>query len=176
MNEKLPSRTEALAFLVEFGCSIQVIDHCKAVTDLALKTAHVIQGKGIPVNISIVEIGSLLHDIGRSKTHKVDHAIIGAEIAKQVGLPESIISVIKRHVGGGITSSEAKKLGWVDDIYMPLTLEEKIVTYADNLIKKSKIVPVEITIEKLIKEKKLEAAKRVLKLDEEINKLTGANH
>ena len=176
MSEKLPSRAEALTFLAEFGCSIQVIDHCKAVADLALKTAHIIQGKGIPVNIPIIEIGSILHDIGRSKTHKVDHAIIGAEIAKQIGLPESIISVIKRHVGGGITSSEAKKLGWVDDIYMPLTLEEKIVTYSDNLIKKSKIVSVEITIEKLIKEKKLEAAKRVRKLDEEINKLTGVNN
>jgi uncharacterized protein len=176
VSEKLPSRTKAITFLIEFGCSIQVIDHCKAVSDLALKTAQNIQDRGITVNMPLVEIGGLLHDIGRSKTHKVDHAIIGAKIAKQVGLPESIISIIKRHVGGGITSSEAKKLGWVDDIYMPLTLEEKIVTYADNLIKKSKTVSVEITIKKLNKEKKLEAAERVRKLDEEISKLAGVSY
>jgi len=176
VSEKLPSRTKAITFLTEFGCSIQVIDHCKAVSDLAVKTAQIIQDSGITMNIPLVEIGGLLHDIGRSKTHKVDHAIIGAKIAKQAGLPESIISIIKRHVGGGITSSEAKKLGWIDDIYVPLTLEEKIVTYADNLIKKSKIVPVEITIEKLNKEQKFEAAERVRKLDEEINKLVGVNY
>jgi uncharacterized protein (TIGR00295 family) len=111
--------------------------------------------------------------VGRSKTHTVDHAVVGAKIAKQAGLPESIISIIKRHVGGGITQNEAKKLGWKNDVYMPLTLEEKIVSYADKLIEKSKLVSIENTIEKLIKEKKIMASTRVRDLYEEINTLTG---
>ena len=173
VSEKLPTRKEALVFLKEHDCSAKVINHCTAVAGLALKTAIVIQGRGIPVDSHLVEIGALLHDIGRSKTHNIDHAIIGARIAKQAALPESIISIIKRHVGAGITPDEAKKLGWKKDIYMPITLEEKIVTYADNLIEKSKPAPVEIIIEKLIKEEKIEAANRVKKLDEEINNLIG---
>ena len=173
MSEKLPSRQEALALLKKHDCSTQIIKHCMAVAELALKTAIIIQGRGIPVDVHLVEISALLHDIGRSKTHNVDHAIIGARIAKHSGLPESIISIIKRHVGAGITPDEAKKFGWKKDVYIPIALEEKIVAYADNLIEKSKLASIEVTIEKLIKEKKIEAANRVRKLDDEINNLIG---
>jgi hypothetical protein len=64
-------------------------------------------------------------------------------------------------------------LGWKNDIYIPLTNEEKIVSYADKLIEKSKIAPIENTIEKLIKEKKIEASKRVRILYNEIKTLLG---
>jgi uncharacterized protein len=120
-----------------------------------------------------VEVGALLHDVGRSKTHTVHHAVVGAEIAEAAGLPDSVVSIIKRHVGGGITASEAKKLGWPEDVYVPITLEEKIVSYADKLIENSKRAPVERTIEKLSKEMKAEAAERVRKLCDEITNLIG---
>lgn len=171
MSEKLPSREEALIFLEKVGCSEEVINHCKAVAITALETAKKIQSKGISINVQLVEIGALLHDIGRSKTHSVDHAIIGAYIVKKAGFPNSIISIIKRHVGAGITATEAKKFGWKNDIYVPLTLEEKIVSYADKLIEKSKIAPIENTINGLIRENKIEAAKRVQILYEEIHNL-----
>ena len=61
----------------------------------------------------------------------------------------------------------------ITDTDESITLEEKIVTYADNLIEKSKLASIEITIKKLIKEKKIEASNRVKKLDEEINNLIG---
>jgi hypothetical protein len=54
-----------------------------------------------------------------------------------------------------------------------MTLEEKIVSYADKLIEDSKRVPIEIAIEKLAKERKQDAAERVRKLHEEIAKLIG---
>ena len=140
---------------------------------LSLITAKTIQDKGINVDIPLVEVGAILHDVGRSVTHTVDHAVEGAKIAKKADLPESIISIIKRHVGGGITQNETLKLGWKNDIYIPLPNEEKIVSYADKLIEKSKIAPIENTIEKLIKEKKIEASKRVRILYNEIKTLLG---
>ncbi len=103
MSEKLPSREQALQLLRENHCSVKVIKHCKAVARLALETANALKEKGLQVDSDLVEIGALLHDIGRSKTHTVNHAVVGAEIAKSAGLPESVISIIKRHVGGGIT-------------------------------------------------------------------------
>ena len=78
-------------------------------------------------------------------------------------------------MGGGITSREAEKLGWPKDVYMPVTLEEKIVSYADKLIENSKRAPITITIEKLDRELKHEAAERVRKLHEEITGLMSDN-
>jgi uncharacterized protein len=175
VSEKLPSREQALQLLREHQCPTEVINHCKAVTKLALETANALKERGLKIDYKLVEVGALLHDIGRSKTHTVHHAVVGAEIAKSAGLPDSVISIIRRHVGGGITASEAKKLGWPEDVYVPITLEEKIVSYADKLIEHSKRVPIEIAIEKLSKELKYKAANRVRKLCEEITNLIGDN-
>jgi len=173
VSEKLPSREQALQLLREHQCPTEVINHCKAVTKLAVETANALEERGVKIDSALVEVGALLHDIGRSKTHAVHHAVVGAEIAESAGLPGSVISIIKRHVGGGITASEAKKLGWPEDVYMPITLEEKVVSYADKLIENSKHAPIERTIEKLSKEMKPEAAERVRKLYEEITNLIG---
>ena len=164
MSEKLPSREQALNFLRESGCSQNVIKHCEAVAELALEIAKKCVEKGLKVNLELVEIGALLHDIGRAKTHSVHHAVAGAQIAKTLGLPEPVIAIIKRHVGGGITAEEAKKLGWPKDVYAPQTIEEKIVAYADKLIEGSKRVPIEETIEKFSQELPPQAVARVKRL------------
>jgi uncharacterized protein len=173
VSEELPSREQALQLLFENGCSTQVINHCKAVTKLALETANILREKGLKVDLELVEVGALLHDIGRSKTHTVHHAVVGAEIAKAAGLPDSMVSIIKRHVGGGITSSEAEKLGWPKDVYVPITLEEKIVSYADKLIENSRRAPIDLVMKKLLGELKYEAAERVRTLNEEITDFIG---
>ncbi len=175
MSEKLPSREQAIQLLNDSGCSSRVIGHCEAVAKLAIETAATLQKRGIKVNIALVEIGALLHDIGRSKTHGVNHAIIGVEISEQARLPESVVAIIRSHVGGGITSREARELGWpADEIYIPSTLEEKIVSYADKLVESGRRVPVEKTVRQLLKEGKPQAAERVFRLHEEIDKLVGS--
>jgi uncharacterized protein len=78
--KKLPSREQAIQLLRDNKCSPKVIKHCKAVAELALETAEKCKKNGLNVNLDLVEIGALLHDIGRSKTHSVHHAVVGAEI------------------------------------------------------------------------------------------------
>ena len=173
MSEKLPPREQALQFLHQSGCSRYVIRHCETVAELAVKIAKACKGRGLDVDLGLVEIGALLHDIGRSKTHTVHHAVVGAEIAKSLGLPENLISIIKRHVGGGITTREAKKLGWPKDVYVPQTLEEKIVSYADKLIEGARRVPIERTIENFSKELPFSAIVRIRRLHEEMLALIG---
>jgi len=174
VSDQLPSRKQALLLLKENGCSSKVVNHCLAVAKLAEETAKTLREKGLSVNVELVDIGALLHDIGRSRTHSVDHAVEGAKIAESAGLPRNIISIINRHVGGGITASEAKALGWSnDDIYVPVTLEEKIVSLADKLIHGSKRVSVETETEQLRIEGKPEAAERVKRLHNEIARLLG---
>jgi len=173
VSEKLPSREEAVQLLIQSGCSRNVIKHCEAVAELALEIAETCREKGLDVDVKLVEIGALLHDIGRAKTHSVHHAIIGAEIAKSLGMPDPVIAIIKRHVGGGITAKEAKKLGWPKDIYTPRTLEEKIVAYSDKLIEGAQRVPIEKTIESFSKKLPPSAVMRIRKLHEEMMRLIG---
>jgi uncharacterized protein len=175
VTEKLPSPQAALKLLSESGCSKRVIAHCKAVSALAMKFANVCKNRGLDVDVKLVEVGALLHDIGRSKTHGVDHSIVGVEIAKSLNLPDSIMSIIERHVGGGITAEEARRLGWPVKDYLPTTLEEKIVSYADKLIEGLKVVPIENTLLKFSLElgRNHPAIARIKKLHEELAPLVG---
>jgi uncharacterized protein len=174
VSDKLPSRERALQLLNENGCSQKVVNHCLAVEKLALETAQALRKKGHNVDLELVDIGALLHDIGRSRTHTVNHVIEGIKIAETAGLPKSVISIIKCHVGGGITPNEAKALGWpTGESYVPLTLEEKVVSFADKLIEVSKRVSVELTINQLLNDGKPEAAERVRRLHDEMKALIG---
>ncbi len=174
MSRELPSREDAIQYLRKSGCSRNVINHCKSVAELAVEIAEACKKKGLDVDLQLVEIGGLLHDIGRAETHSVHHAVVGAEIAKSLGLPESITSIIKRHVGGGITAELAKRLGWPKDVYVPQTLEEKIVSYADKLIEGTERVPIERTIEKFRSEGLPSSAlRRLKKIGEEMSDLVG---
>ena len=173
MSNKLPSREQAIELLRKNNCPEVVVSHCEAVAQIALELADKLEKKGIKIDRELVEAGALLHDLGRSKTHRVDHGVVGAKIAESEGLAEPLLRIIKSHVGGGITTKEAKAFGWSKDVYVPVTLEEKIVSYADKLIDQSKRVPIDLEIEKLQMEHKDEAAERVRKLHEEIISLLG---
>lgn len=130
----LPSSRGAVRLLKKVNCPHNVINHCKAVSKLAVRIAKKLKKKGIPVDVKLIKIGGLLHDIGRSKTHNIEHALIGSEIARSFDLPEAVVKIIERHVGSGITAEEAIQLGLPERNFMPTTLEEKIVSYADKLI------------------------------------------
>jgi len=173
VNDQLPSKRKALNLLFRNGCSQRVVEHCKAVAKVATEIAQACEKRGLGVDVKLVEIGALLHDIGRSKTHSVHHAIIGVEIAKSLKLPKPVVAIIERHVGGGITSEEAKKLGWPIKDYVPQTLEEKIVSYADKLIEGSKRVPIERTITKFSKKLPQSSIDGMKRLHKEFSTLIG---
>jgi len=175
VSKGLPSERGALTLLRKSGCSSDVIRHCKAVAKLAVEMAEICTKKKMDVDVNLVEIGALLHDIGRSRTHGVDHAVTGAEIARSLGLPSQVISVIERHIGGGITAEEAEDLGWPNKSYMPRTIEEKIVAYADKLIEGSRKVPIDRAVDDF--ERKLgtnhPAVDRLRQLHEEMSAILG---
>lgn len=170
MSNNLLSAKMALELLFKVGCSKRVVSHCVAVSRLALKFAKICKNKGCVVDIDLVEVGGLLHDIGRSKTHDVTHAVVGAEVAKSLNLPDSIVSIIERHIGGGISLEEAKELGLPVKDYFPITLEEKLVAYADKLVNGSSVVSIEYTIKQFSKQLGANhpAINRVKRLHEEL--------
>ena len=174
MSRRLPTKKKAIDLLAKAGCSPEVVRHAESVATLAVKIAKACQKKGLAIDVQLVEIGALLHDIGRSETHSVNHVIVGVEIAQSLGLPGPIISIIERHVGGGISKGEAKRLGWPVKDYIPQTLEEKIVTYADKLVEGSRRVPIEQVIEKFSRFNIPQSSiLRMIRLHEEFSSLLG---
>jgi uncharacterized protein len=121
------TRLQALKLLESEQTPEDVIEHCKAVAELAKEIAEKIQD----IDIEFVETAALLHDIGRSKTHGIRHGLVGSEILRDY--PE-YASVCRCHIGGGIDSREAVELGLEDEDYIPESLEEKIICFADKLI------------------------------------------
>jgi uncharacterized protein len=116
--------------LVTAGCSREVVAHCVAVSAVAVSLAGRVR---VSLDRELVRQGGMLHDIGRARTHGIDHAIAGVEIARGLGFSEQLVLIIERHIGAGITATEAVRLGLPQKDYLPLTTEEKLVSYADNL-------------------------------------------
>jgi len=118
----------------------------------------------------LIQTGALLHDIGRSKTHGITHAVEGRKIAKKYDYPAEVLNIIERHIGAGITKNEASLLGLEEKSYVPETLEEKIVAHADNLISGTEEVDTDFVIRKWKSrmDSPDENIKRLLKLDEEL--------
>jgi uncharacterized protein (TIGR00295 family) len=164
----IPNPGQCLRLLREAGCSEDVISHCKAVRKVAVRIA-----KKAHANIQLIEAGALLHDIGRSKTQGIMHGVEGAKIATELGLPVSIVNIIERHLGAGIPTEEAIALGLPPKDYMPITLEEKIVAHADNLIENDHEHRIEIEVEKALQKGQKKHAERLMELHRELSQRCG---
>jgi len=169
----LPSSDEALRLLHNIGCSDEVIEHCRLVSRIAENIAESCKANGIDLNFDLVVIGAILHDMGRSKTNSVQHGVVGAQLAREMKLPEELILIIERHIGAGIPSEEAVSLGLPDREYLPQSLEEKIVAYADKLAAGSRRTTIDSEISRLSKElgSSHPAIQRLKDLDKEIQSL-----
>jgi uncharacterized protein len=111
----------------------EVIKHCILVSKKAVEIARKLKKRGIEVDVKLVKLGGLLHDIGRCVTNDVTHGYEGGKILRNLGYPK-LARIAETHVGGGITAEESEKLGLPKKDFMPRTLEEKIVCYADKFI------------------------------------------
>lgn len=126
-----------------------LITHSEQVRDraLAIVDAH----PEWTVDRQFVEEAAMLHDIGIifcdapnilcMGTHPyIEHGYLGAELLRQEGLPRHA-SVAERHTGCGITMEQVIR----EDIqvplqdYIPETLEERIICYADKFYSKTRI-------------------------------------
>lgn len=147
----------------------RIIRHTIAVNELSMKIARRVKG----VDMSIVNIGSILHDIGRLRTHGIWHAYVGSIIVRILGYPDKVVQVVRNHIGAGITKEEAVKLGLPPIDFVPKTIEEKIVAHADNLIREDERVPLNYNINRFRKEGLYVAVKRMLALHKELSILAG---
>jgi len=126
------SLKQALIFLKQHIHESNIIRHSEATQQKAVQIAHLIAPKE-SVNIQLIELGALLHDIGRTQTHDITHGYVGGQLLFQNGYPSSVVKIVERHVLGGFTSQEAPLVGLPKRDFVPHTWEEIIVCVADKL-------------------------------------------
>jgi len=114
------------------GVSKDDITHSVKVAEKALELARRINWNGI--DQELVGRGALFHDLGKAKTHEMEHGKIGAELGCKVGLPREICDIMEKHIRGGLTEPEARELNLPVKDYTLRRLEERIVIYADRLV------------------------------------------
>ncbi len=158
-------KKDALALLKKYKVNPRVLEHVLAVHDYAMEIAA-----NVECDRGLVEVGSLLHDIGRSRSHEIDHAIIGARILREEGVDERIVNIVERHVGSGLTPDEAKALGLPPKDYVPETIEEKIVCHADNLISGTERISIQDTVAMARKKWFPESVDRLIRMHFEVFK------
>ncbi len=129
MNYKI--QNSDIALLRNAGVSEDDIRHCVKVAEKALEIAR---RTGANIDMELVGKGALFHDLGKAKTHEIEHGKIGAEMGKQFGLSKAITDIMEKHIRGGLTEKEAQELRLPLKDYTLRTLEEKIVIYADRLV------------------------------------------
>lgn len=123
--------------------------HCRSVADKALAIARRLH---LPVDTADVEAAAMLHDIGIVLTDAAGicchgtqpylaHGRLGADLLRGEGAPEVYARVAERHTGAGLTPEEAAAIGAgilpPDRSYLPETLLERLVCYADKFYSKS---------------------------------------
>jgi len=112
----------------------QILEHARIVRDVSLFLAGLFPNDN-SIDLEIIELGAILHDVGRSRTRKVvEHGVKSGEIIREQGFPEPVARIGETHVGVGIADSEASALGLPRRNLIPETIEERIVCYADNLL------------------------------------------
>jgi uncharacterized protein len=120
--------------------------HSKAVAAKALSVAGRVSH--LNPNLKFIQEAAMLHDIGIFLTdapsigctgrHRyVCHGVLGRTLLEDKGLPRHAL-VCERHVGVGLTIEEikARNLPLPLRDMVPITLEEKIVCFADKFFSK----------------------------------------
>jgi uncharacterized protein len=121
--------------------------HCVKVTELALKILD--HNRNLQINKEFVIYGAMLHDIGIIETNAqeigcygklpyIAHTYIGRGMLEKEGLME-IAPVCERHIGVGLTKEDIIQAGFPlpHRDMVPLSLEEKLICYADKFYSKS---------------------------------------
>jgi len=125
-------------------------NHSLIVAEIALQIVKGIEKKyKIEVNKKLVETGALVHDIGfyscfDDNYQKIDryvkHGYLGYLILKKEKFEEKIARFALVHVGIGLNREqiEKEKIDIPAEDFIPISLEEEIVTYADGFHSKGR--------------------------------------
>lgn len=124
-----------------------LIRHSRDVADMALQIAR--RHTELQIDMQFLEEGAMLHDIGifltdapgihcHGKDPYIRHGVDGAKLLRSEGYPRHA-RVCERHTGAGITQRQIdeRHLPLPRQDFLPETVEEKLICYADKFFSKS---------------------------------------
>ncbi|OQR66048.1 phosphohydrolase [Streptomyces maremycinicus] len=127
-----------------------VLTHCEIVSGIAEQLgAQAELSLDIAIDIDLVRVGALLHDIGVYRLfdragrldHRdyIRHGVLGHEILREEGFPERLCRFCSCHTGVGLTRHDVRSQGLAipEADYLAETVEEQLVMYADKFHSKT---------------------------------------
>lgn len=149
-----------------------VYGHCQIVAEIALWCAENIEVK-VKIDKPLLQAVALLHDIGSYVFLNEDgnffesnlyplHAILGARILADEGLPIIISDTISTHILLGLTKDEIVSRPWPlpERNYEPKQIEGELLCYADRFhSKKPTFNDYEVFLKRLKSDLPLQASK-----------------
>ncbi len=140
-----------------------LLKHSRQVADRCLTI--VAKHTELQLDPSFIEAAAMLHDIGirwchapsilcHGTEHYIRHGLIGAELLRREGCDEALARICERHTGTGLTRQqiERQQLPLPPKDFVPETIAEQVVCYADKFYSKShpdRILTVEETAQSL---------------------------
>ena len=132
-----------------------LVIHSRQVADLAVRLAvryNDLHPAIDPLDIDFVREAAMLHDIGicRGTEPYICHGILGAEMLRQHGLPHHAL-VCERHTGAGLSLDDiiSQNLPLPHRPMLPVTMEEKVICYADKFFSKTHLGEPARTLERV---------------------------
>lgn len=89
-----------------------------------------------------------------------------AKILEEEGVDQVVVEIVRRHVGAGISPEEAEKLGFPQGDYIPRTLEQRVVCFADKMVGGDGVRPFEEEVKRY--ERKGHDVQRLKKLKADV--------
>lgn len=141
-----------------YGVLMEYLELCRPIFDIvfyhgtqvavkALKAASKVSSQ--QPDLQFIYEASMLHDIGILKTyapeidcfgkaHYIEHGVLGSDIFMERGLPK-FARVCATHIGTGLTRKDIRSasLPIPEKDYLPETLEERIICWADKFYSKN---------------------------------------
>ena len=132
-----------------------LLKHSYQVCGKALQLMSDPRCRNLNADRSTVVTGALLHDVGIGRCHAPDilcegtepyiaHGIIGAGMLRELGAGtgrdlECYARICERHTGTGLTAADIRrqKLPLPERDFLPETIEEKLICFADKFYSKS---------------------------------------
>lgn len=134
---RLPTHEQALEILRAEGMPPHILAHTMQVNKIALFIARKLAEAGVQVDVNLVDVASLLHDVDKHKTFENKrHGEQARDLMASLGYPE-LGEIMLKHL---LTKILVEK-NW--------RIEEKIVYYADKRVNHDKIVSLEERFEYL---------------------------
>lgn len=147
------SRQEIIQLLKDNGTGPDLLAHVERIERISQQIASLVEAQGGRVDRQVLEAGALLHDLGlplrtgapvtipafgeKAKgltSDDIGHGITGAIRGAELGFPLAVTRCALRHIPGpSIAECAVLGLPTPPEETIPVSIEEKIVSYADFL-------------------------------------------